>query len=393
MQNDDFPIAEEIFEKYNINEIQVYVNSLEELPMNLILSKGIKLSVAIDSVTQLNKEQIDKYNIGNVIYSRIDEKHSDTDFKYTIDEYFQFYNLIQFFADIPNKEELSEDELILQTYDKVVKACTYDKFADPLMNGNADFEKVRCGFLGVYKEDVNGKSNFSREGLANVFREVCNVLGVENELGRGEKTIYYSKKSKGKFPYCNLEEKEDKDDKKQDKKEAIKSKLGIMEGTMSLLWNKVKVNGKWYNVDCCAGQKNYDGAVMTDDSNIKKLNKCQKIFGKDCSDNMSMIDKIKKLKINYDSLMEYYSSKKEILNMYLLILVNIPMAFRFIFNMRNGSIEETKKPELLSPPKAQRKYSFELTEKQKKEYEEKINSLNQTTENNVISEDKSDYEK
>lgn len=265
--------------------LRINARDIDRLGLEKLRSSGDKITLVINNVSELSNEDLQRYidsgiNLNGItIYSKENEQEQNETYD------------IQTYAAIRDKlEELvegidlnaPEKERFAEVYKRVCSSIVYDTpAAYPITKAQQEYsDQQESNCRNLRNGLLEGKCVCA--GYADILRNALSMVNIEAEYTVGaviEKTISSKKfkedKYKGKFI---------------DKKDDGSVSIGEYHA-----WNKIKLDGVWYNVD-----PTWDATAMRlgsvpthclkSDEEIKKKDKKADFKGSECGISVEQIE-------------------------------------------------------------------------------------------------------
>lgn len=219
--------------------LRINANDIERIGLERLSTSGDKITLVINNVAELSNNTLKKYqeaglNIeGVVIYSPENEQEQNT--AYSVGEYAQIRDTLEELVEGIDLNT-SEKERFVEVYKRICSNISYDvPAAYPLTKAQKEYAELQeANCRNLRNGLLEGKCVCA--GYADILRNALSIVNIESKYIVGavtDKIISkrFFKEEKYQGDYIN--ERED----------------GTVEVGEYHAWNKVKLDGKWYNVD------------------------------------------------------------------------------------------------------------------------------------------------
>lgn len=270
-------------------DLRINVTDLERIGLERLSASGDKVTLVINSVAELSNDMLQKYvgsgmNIRGIsVYSlENDQEQNET---YDIGVYAQIRDKLEELVDGIDLNA-SEKERFAEVYKRICSNITYDiPAAYPITKLQREYsEKQDANCRNLKNGLLEGKCVCA--GYADILRNALAMVNIESKYIVGAVTdgVISGKRFK--------EEKyrEDYFKKRED---------GTVEVGEYHAWNKVKLDGKWYNVDATwdatrIRMEQIPTNCLKTDEEIRKKSRKKEFEGPECTTSISSaeIDKL-----------------------------------------------------------------------------------------------------
>lgn len=219
--------------------LRINANDVERIGLERLSTSSDKITLVINSVAELSNDMLKKYQEaglsieGIVVYSPENEQEQNA--PYSVGEYAEIRDTLEELVEGIDLNA-SEKERFAEVYKRICSNITYDvPAAYPLTNAQKEYSELQeTNCRNLRNGLLHGKCVCA--GYADILRNALSMVNIESKYIVGavtDKVISerFLKEEKYQGDYV---------DKKED---------GTVEVGGYHAWNKVKLDGKWYNVD------------------------------------------------------------------------------------------------------------------------------------------------
>lgn len=231
--------ADKLKEESVISTLKINARDVEKIGIEKLAEVEEEITLLVNNVGELSIEELERFqkagiNITRIkVYDKDNGRHANR--PYDIKDYCYIRKILE---DLVKDIDInaSEKERFAEVYKRVCQSIVYDdEAAYPEDEEQSKYSKEEaCNSRNLVNALLKGKCVCS--GYADVLRNALAMVGIESKFVSGEsitKTLKPEEYDPKKLKFGHIYSKDDK-------------KVVISENHA---WNKVKLDGEWYNVD------------------------------------------------------------------------------------------------------------------------------------------------